>query len=165
MSTSCDASRFTISEKEAGGHRGQVREAALGQYRENRSPRRLLTPVVRVGLAPHHHASDSADWHQANASPVLFPMPGGWVTSPAELEGKGMKISVFFWGMQILSNTSAPTPLPNAGSSPPCISPYRSDPVWVIPRSTISLFSGFGKGKVQGKEEMAEKQITKRTPD
>lgn len=139
----------------------QVREAALGQHRESRSPWRLLTSTVRVGLAPHHHASDSADWHQANASPVLFPMPGGWVTPPAELKGKGMKISFFFWGMQILSNISAANPLPNSRSSPPCISPYRSDPVWVMPRSTVSLFSGFGKGKVRGKEETAEKLITK----
>lgn len=63
--------------------------------------------------------------------------------------------------MQILSNISAANPLPNSGSSPPCISSYRSDPVWVMPRSTVSLFSGFGKGKVRGKEETAEKQITK----
>lgn len=90
----------------------QVREAALGQHRESRSPWRLLTSTVRVGLAPHHHASDSADWHQANASPVLFPMPGGWVTPPAELEGKGMKISIFFLGdadpFQHLSSKPSP---------------------------------------------------------
>lgn len=62
---------------------------------------------------------------------------------------------VFFLG-------DAATPLLNSRSSPPCMNPSRSYPVWVIPREINSLFSGFGEGKVQGKEEMSEKQEYKK---
>lgn len=55
--------------------------------------------------------------------------------------------------------------LPHSSTPDPalsCTNPSRSDPVWAIPREIISLFSGFGEGKVQGKEEMSEKQENKK---
>lgn len=63
--------------------------------------------------------------------------------------------NVFFWGMQ-LPHSSTPDPALS------CTNPSRSDPVWAIPREIISLFSGFGEGKVQGKEEMSAKQENKK---
>lgn len=51
----------------------------------------------------------------------------------------------------------------NTGSSPPCISPYRSVDLGITQSGSISLFWGCGKGKVGREEEMAETDYTKDT--
>lgn len=114
MLTSQGATGLTIPEEEAEGHRGQVREAALGQCREGRSPRRLLAPPS--GWDQHPGTTHQILQTGTRRTPLCSSRAGRCVTPPAEPEGKDMEISIFSWGCRFLpiSQQLALSPVPDA---------------------------------------------------